>query len=340
MAGEERFEGLHDDLVRLVRGELSGALDQARTAQVLALLGSPTGSVQELGGELLATHADPAELTMRQIAELGSHEIRSVREAAWAIYDADKPRVLAELEEALRILDARWDDTRAWAFAWFESHLTSDALTPALLVSMCDGVRPDVQAFGRRMLQLHFESEHGPTYLLHLSQHPAEDMQLFATNYLERYASEQPERVERLAPYFASVLSRVNKGRVAKARVHAFLAAEAEREESSARVIAAVLAQVSATVRRGRPGPRDSDPARHRPALARHRRAVDGGRAPASGVPCSLSTATSAALRRTPPPRARACPLPRIPAESRRSSRAGWATSCPSGRASVRCTTW
>ncbi|MCO4744929.1 MAG: hypothetical protein KC912_09070 [Proteobacteria bacterium] len=247
LTADEAFEGLHTDLVRLTREQLASALSRATTAQVWKLLQSPTGIVQELGGELLGTHVDASELTMRQLAELGSHDIRAVRTAVWDLYAANADRVRAELDEALRILDASWDDTRMWAFLWFEETLTSTDLTPTLLVSMCDGVRPDVQAFGRRMLTRHFEGEHGPEYLLKLSQHPATDMQLFATNYLERYAGGHTDRVERLVPYFTSVLSRVNKGRIAKQRVHAFLAGEAARDEASAQLIADILARVSAS---------------------------------------------------------------------------------------------
>jgi hypothetical protein len=44
------------------------------------------------------------------------------------------------------------------------------------------------------------------------------------------------------------VLSRVNKARVAKSRVIAFLTSEALKSEEAARVVAALLARQSATV--------------------------------------------------------------------------------------------
>lgn len=247
LRAEEAYEGLHDDLLALVRRDLAVALEGVSADAIFGLLQSPSAKVAELGGELLARCKDGSGFTLRQLAELGSHEVLSVREAARAHYEADPARVRAGLDDALRVLDAKWEDTRLWAFQWFEATLTSADLTPERLVALCDGVRPDVQRFGRRMLGLHFESEHGPKVLEMLAQHPSPDMQLYATNYLERYASDAPERLQRLAPFFASVLARVNVGAVAKARVHAFLAAEAVRDEASARVVAEVLGRVSAT---------------------------------------------------------------------------------------------
>jgi hypothetical protein len=51
-----------------------------------------------------------------------------------------------------------------------------------------------------------------------------------------------------MSHYFTSVLSRVNKARVAKARVLAFLTSEAQKSEEAARVVAGILARQSATV--------------------------------------------------------------------------------------------
>ena len=72
-------------------------------------------------------------------------------------------------------------------------------------------------------------------------------MQVFATNFLDRYAADSPDRLRELTPYFLSVLSRVNKGRVAKDRVLAFLEREGAKSEEAARTVADILARQSAT---------------------------------------------------------------------------------------------
>jgi hypothetical protein len=71
---------------------------------------------------------------------------------------------------------------------------------------------------------------------------------MFATNYLERFAAGRPERLEGLMPYFTSVLSRVNQGRIAKHRVLEFLKVEGARDVSSANVVIPLLFRLAATI--------------------------------------------------------------------------------------------
>jgi hypothetical protein len=113
---------------------------------------------------------------------------------------------------------------------------------------VADSVRKDVQAFGRELLTRSFREEDGPTLLLRLSEHPSPAVQLFATNYLERFASGKPALVEQLVPYFIRVLSQVNKGRVARQRVLGFLQREGRGTEANGRVAMEVLHRMSATI--------------------------------------------------------------------------------------------
>jgi hypothetical protein len=80
-----------------------------------------------------------------------------------------------------------------------------------------------------------------------LSEHPAVAMQMFATNFLDGYASDKPDRLRELTPYFLSVLARVNRGRVAKDRVLALLEREAAKSEQAAGIVAEILTRQSAT---------------------------------------------------------------------------------------------
>ena len=50
-----------------------------------------------------------------------------------------------------------------------------------------------------------------------------------------------------MSPYFVSILSRVNKSRLAKDRVLGFLKAEAIKHPESAQTISEILARISAT---------------------------------------------------------------------------------------------
>ncbi|MEM9463294.1 MAG: hypothetical protein AAGF11_54635 [Myxococcota bacterium] len=245
-AAPQAHEGLHADVVSLVRTALGERLPGLTVESVWKLLHAPTTVVQELGGHLLSGHIEPATLELWRIAELASHDVLAVRQAAWAMMRADPRRVRAELDSALMVLDAKWPDSRAFAFELFAG-LSAEDFTPRRLVSVCDSVRPDVQQFGRQLATRLLAERDGPEYLLALSQHPSTAMQLFATHYLERFATGHPARIEQMRPYFASVLTAVNRGRVAKQRVLAFLRAQAE-SAAVAPMVAELLTTLSATI--------------------------------------------------------------------------------------------
>jgi len=155
---------------------------------------------------------------------------------------------LDEVARAIRLLDTGWEDARSFFFEAFRTRLGASDFTPGILVSVCDSVRPEVQQFGRELVTKYFTEEAGQEYMLKLSEHPSAELQLFVTNYLERYCADDPQRLHEMSHYFTSVLSRVNKARAAKARVMAFLTSEAQKSEGAARVVAGILARQSATV--------------------------------------------------------------------------------------------
>ena len=172
-----------------------------------------------------------------------------MRRAAWSMYEHGVARVQANMASAVRILDAKWRDSRAWAFGFFRGAAFGRAqFTAEVLVGVIDSVRDDVQAFGRELLQKYFDDSDGPALLHKLSEHPSRAVQLFATNYLERFAAGQPDKLPQLMPYFTSVLSRVNQGRIAKQRVLAFLTASGSRDTAAANIVIPLLFRLAATI--------------------------------------------------------------------------------------------
>ena len=85
----------------------------------------------------------------------------------------------------------------------------------------------------------------GPTQL---SQHPSVNLQNFATHYLEQFAADKPEHIEKLEHYFVTVLSQVNRSGVAKARIFNFLQEEGLKNEPIATMIAKIMSRQSATM--------------------------------------------------------------------------------------------
>jgi predicted DNA-binding WGR domain protein len=247
LLSKEEHEGVHSFVLALLKTDLDAALGSVNKDAVLRLLRSKYSPAQELGGILLARNVDPATLEVGEVARLASHEILSVRQAAWKFFKENKPRLLEDMSAAIKILDAAWADSRQFAFELFRT-FDEHEFSPDVLVAVVDSVRPDVQAFGRELVTRFFQAEHGHEYLLRLSEHPSADVQLFATNYLEAYAAGDITRLRVLEPYFLGVLSRVNRGRVAKARVFAFLKAEAEKSPEAALLVATLMTRQSLTM--------------------------------------------------------------------------------------------
>ncbi len=245
---KEAYEGLHQDLYKLFTEELSGSLGNIDQKSMWKLIRSKYEQANRLGCFLLNTIADVNTLNMRQLIELANGEIYELREFVRNFYKNNAEFIRNNKEEALSILDSDWDDTRAFAFEYFRANFSEDDWTPELMVSICDSVREDVEAFGREMITRFFDDAHGPRYLIKLSQHPSADVQLYASNYLDRFAAGNIEQIEHLESYFITVLSQVNKGRVAKSRILHFLRSEAMKDESAARIAARVLTEQSLTL--------------------------------------------------------------------------------------------
>ena len=119
---------------------------------------------------------------------------------------------------------------------------------PEILVGICDSVREDVQTFGRELMTKFFTEDKATEYLLKLSQHPATKMQNFAARYLQDYATDNLEMLEKLEFYCKVVLLKVNKARTAKNLVFTFLHQESIKSEEAAKVVIRILKRVSLTV--------------------------------------------------------------------------------------------
>jgi hypothetical protein len=262
LLGPEPYEGVHDTLVRILREDLGETwMVQAGPETVWLLLESQATAAQELGGLLIDFKVNKDESWAKnfetaQIVELADYELLAVRRAAQKIFmkdldrfkQASNPDHLREMAGAVRLLDSRWEESRRFWFDTFRSQFGEADFSPTILVSICDSIQEDTQQFGRELITKYFEESAGQEYLLKLSEHPTAGLQLFATNFLERYAADNPARLQELTPYFVTVLSRVNKARVAKDRVMAFLTAEAQKSEAAARIVAEILTRQSVTI--------------------------------------------------------------------------------------------
>ncbi len=245
---KETEEGMHQDLSVTLQAVLIKHIANADKELVLRLVYAHYIPAQRLGIMVLEEHVDADTFSIRQIIALGNHETLLVREWCWQYFNKQPARIRYEREETIRLLDAKWEDTRTFAKQYFKEHFSEADWTPEVLVGIADSVRPDIEAYGRELITRFFTDTGGEEYLIKLSQHPSIKMQLFATNYLERFATGEINKLQSLEFYFRSVLTRVNKARTAKNRIFTFLLAEGKKSQELATFVNTLIAVISATV--------------------------------------------------------------------------------------------
>jgi predicted DNA-binding WGR domain protein len=249
----EEHVGVHDFLAQVLQYDLSNWKQSVTRALTLQLLQTPWGAAQEIVGRVLETNCIEwaAHFETGAIAQLTHHEIKAIRDAAKAMLRHLLPTLRTDEEKLLitvLVLESSWEDARIFGQEFFGELLQPSDLTPSIVISICDSNRADIRRFGRDLVSRCFQDQDGQSYLLKFSEHPATDMQLFATQYLETHVANHPDRLQELMPYLMRVLAQVNRARVAKQRIFAFLNAEAVKSEAAARVIAEVLTRQSATI--------------------------------------------------------------------------------------------
>lgn len=241
---KEDFEGLHASVYKALTGSFAAELEVISAGTFRQMLESKYGFGQELGFELLKREVTRPELT--EAIEWSVHPLVALRE--WAREHADKEMLRSDPAHILKLLEGPYEDSRDWAFGFCRTGLKDGDWSPEALVALCDSNQPAVRTFGRELVMRLFREEDGPLYLARLSQHPAVEVQEFATNYLERFASGRPERIAELDLYFRTVLSRIGAGRTAKRRVLAFLEKEALADRQVAAFATTLLGRQAGTV--------------------------------------------------------------------------------------------
>lgn len=244
---KEPVADTHEELLGFVLTNFGVYLPGIERKTIFRLLNAEQVAANTLAAHLVERFVGAESLAVRNIIRFGDHEVAAVRQVCQRMFLENKERMRYEREDAVRLLESEWDDTRAFAFDYFRTHFGEREWTPELLISVCDSVRSDVQAFGRELIGRYLKDEDGPEFLLKLSQHPRPEVQVYAAQYLEKYAAGNPGYFEKLAAYCTTVLVQVNKSRKAKDLVFNFLEREALQSAKNAEAVAAILDRISLT---------------------------------------------------------------------------------------------
>ena len=245
---KETVEGLHQDLLQILTGPLATELSVIPEGAHTALLTSEHAAAQSLGVHLVLHRDLLSETDTDTLIQWTHHQDAQLRDTVWTFLEEHPQHIIDELGAAATLLDSEWDDSRQRAFRFLTDKVPEEAWDPDSLVGICDSTRSEVQDFGCQLITRRFRDEDGPHYLARLSQHPSTALQIFASNFLLRFASGHPDRIQFLEPYFRTVLSRIGEGRTAKKRIFALLESEALADEPTAHLVAQLLTRISATI--------------------------------------------------------------------------------------------
>lgn len=243
---KEKHENAHTIIRKYILADLREHQNSLKTADIITLIHANYRDSQLTGYEILKNYDKLGEFSIGQVISLGNHEILAIRQWCWKYFKDNVARIRYERDKALSILDSKWDDTRAFAFNFFKTEFSETDWDADTLIAITDSVRADVEAFGKELITQHFKPENALEYLTKLSEHPSTSVQMFVSSYLSYYAADNTEKIKELEYYFRSTLTRVNKGRIAKNRVFAFLQQEALKNEEAAFFIAAIMDDLSA----------------------------------------------------------------------------------------------
>jgi hypothetical protein len=230
-------------VITLLRGELAGVLPKKSAQTILRLIAALSPHARDAGG-LLLPQLTADDIGLDDINRLASHENKAVREGAWALAKSSVDRYRIAPVALAKLVDSQWEDTREFAIGFIDRHI--GALSADAIITICDSIRPDVQELGKQLLHRQYREEDAGRYLVRLSEHPSVNLQLLVSGLLDRHAG-TVEKLRTLVPYFATVLSQVNRGRVAKERVMVLLRREAARSAEHAATLAPLLDRQSAT---------------------------------------------------------------------------------------------
>jgi predicted DNA-binding WGR domain protein len=239
-------EGQHDDLHRFFMHIIADQKENFDPLLLWRLIHAQSKAAQKIGSEILKTIA-PNVFSITQWAALAKNSQQSVRNWSLEAYENHIDQIKKEAKSALLILDTPWENTRQIAFDFFNAHFNVSDWEPKLILFICDNPRDDVQAFGRKILKRFFKVEQGEYYLLRLSQHPSQRVQLMASDFLSEYAADNPNHLFKLRHYFLTVLSMVHRGRICKNRILDFLLQEAKKNPSVAQWVAELFSRQSLT---------------------------------------------------------------------------------------------
>jgi predicted DNA-binding WGR domain protein len=251
LVNQETFDGVHQNCYEILTTYYGKEVSDIDKEGIYNLILSKYEFAQRLGADLFTHQIDLNTLTSGELVALSVSDIKEIRTSLSIFLQLNGEKVNTEVNEFLRIFNTTWDDIENWATSYFESTILPEKWNLENLLYLVDHPKSKVQAFGRKMITLHFEKERGLELLKHISEHPTKEMQFFTTSFLNGYAKDNTEVILELEAFFKTILFNINENRASKKRVFEFLKEESiknkEVAEMSLGLFNSILASISIT---------------------------------------------------------------------------------------------
>ncbi len=219
-------DALKHDVLSTLTGPLAAAARRTEHGSQMRLLLAKSRGAQQFGSWLLLAQ-EPQAFTVRECATLAGVSSLEVRE--WALRALDvEGRLAARPHDGFALFNSRWPEVRTFAQERY-ARVPASAWTIATLLLLCDHTQAEAQTMGRQLLTQHFDATQIAQLLPQLAQHPSIAMQTFVAQALVQHADALPldddpvDLIEQLTPYLLTVLSHVNRSRIAKDAVQLWL---------------------------------------------------------------------------------------------------------------------
>ncbi|WP_397446077.1 WGR domain-containing protein [Polaribacter sp. R77954] len=240
----ETYEGLHENSYQLLTVSFKDSLTTLSEEQIFSFVLSKYEFAQNLGTPLFEKRVNLATIPVTKLVKLANSAVFSIREKVKQYFYKNDIKINYELQEALFIFNAEWQDVIDWALVYFDEKIQPEKWTSDVLLYLCDNVKPEVQAFGMKMITKHFSNEKGQYLLEKLQEHPTKAIQFFVTNYLNGFAKDNPKVILQLEAYFKTSLFNINANRATKTRIYTFLEQESVKNEAVAKMTINIISSI------------------------------------------------------------------------------------------------
>ncbi len=247
----ESEPGLHDGYASVaVHALLAELTPLVPMDDLVVLLATGSAGARSVAGALLARHPEAiGSIGLARLAELGSHEVASLRESVRALLRLALPSLHADPSPLFSLAESDWPDARAFALGLLRDEL-APSLGRSVALGFLDSRRVDVQDLGRDLLFRHADDLGGVEIdgiVDRLAQHTHRNVHRVALQLLLRTPPARVSLRPGLLPLFRSALFDLAPDGTVKRSLLDLLRAAGVRDEGNARFAVELLSDFVGT---------------------------------------------------------------------------------------------